>query len=239
MNAGFFSIIDFNLNNSRNCSVSDFLTHFDAIFTLNQDLLLERHYIAPDPGALSRYRRSSVIPCIQPRDHQGSERWCGVCAPVVETGVYRRGCHSYFVAWFINLRDNVHGAPMMIMGVDKVKDRDLFPLLVWYQSQFEEMLCSGAARLMIIGYGFRDHHINETIVSAVQQGARLFIVGPSGANSATVVKSTYSDLAAIKEGETTLESALRSSLDGASRRALREIFNTPAEFDKLQRFIRG
>lgn len=40
-----FTTVDFEFNNSIPYLVRTFLGRFDAIFTLNQDLLLERHYL--------------------------------------------------------------------------------------------------------------------------------------------------------------------------------------------------
>ena len=43
MNLALAKLVDFNFSNSRVFSVSAFLARFDAIYTLNQDLLLELH----------------------------------------------------------------------------------------------------------------------------------------------------------------------------------------------------
>ncbi len=44
----------FEFHNEVDGSVGLYLTKFDAIFTLNQDLLLERHYLHPHQGILAR-----------------------------------------------------------------------------------------------------------------------------------------------------------------------------------------
>jgi len=41
-------------NNDTEFMARTFLTRFDAIFSLNQDLLLERHYLA-NPGPTGRW----------------------------------------------------------------------------------------------------------------------------------------------------------------------------------------
>jgi hypothetical protein len=40
-----FATIEFESEGSKENKVSKFLSRFDALFTLNQDLLLERHYL--------------------------------------------------------------------------------------------------------------------------------------------------------------------------------------------------
>ena len=77
------------------------------------------------------------------------------------------------------------GEPMLIMGGDKVRDIKRHPLLNWYQEMFETCLRTPGARLMVIGYGGFDHHINETIAAAQADnpGLSLFTVHPKGRES--------------------------------------------------------
>jgi hypothetical protein len=44
MEAGFANITDWNFHHAAEYKIAHFLGGFDAIFTLNQDLLFERHY---------------------------------------------------------------------------------------------------------------------------------------------------------------------------------------------------
>jgi len=53
MNRAYSERPDFNFSNDIRFSVTKFLTHFDAIFTLNQDALMEMHYLANSPELLS------------------------------------------------------------------------------------------------------------------------------------------------------------------------------------------
>lgn len=54
------------------------------------------------------------------------------------------------------------------------------PLLKWYLDLFEQVLSHGGMKLLIIGYGFRDDHINEIIMKAIEQepSLRLYIISP-------------------------------------------------------------
>src|ERR1700679_418934 len=53
MNRALANRVEFNFSNDRQYSVNAFLARFDAIYTLNQDLLLELHY---DPSLESPRR---------------------------------------------------------------------------------------------------------------------------------------------------------------------------------------
>ena len=44
-------------------------------------------------------------------------------------------------------------------------------ILGWNYRKFEEYLARPDTRLMVIGYGFADDHINASIVEAYQKGA--------------------------------------------------------------------
>src|SRR5260370_22290231 len=48
MNESFAKRTDFTLNNDRNSALPTYLTRFDSIFTLNQDVLIELHYLHPN-----------------------------------------------------------------------------------------------------------------------------------------------------------------------------------------------
>lgn len=62
---------------------------------------------------------------------------------------------------------------------------DRVPVLAWYQQEFHAYLRRGDSRLMVIGYGFRDDHINAAIIDAVtDHNLKLFIVSPDGAEHA-------------------------------------------------------
>lgn len=53
----------------------------------------------------------------------------------------------------------------MIMGASKALTITGHPILAWDQSEFERRL-RGDTRLLVIGYGFNDPHINEAILRA-------------------------------------------------------------------------
>jgi len=65
-----FADVKFEQNASEKYHVRSFLARFDAIFTLNQDLLLERHYLDDNHVKLTSSRRWSgcQIPGTKPLD---------------------------------------------------------------------------------------------------------------------------------------------------------------------------
>jgi hypothetical protein len=65
-------------------------------------------------------------------------------------------------------------------GQEEGTDIDNIVLLDWYRGQFRELLSQPDAHSMIIGYSFRDPHINEIIHDGTSKGAKLFIIHPEG-----------------------------------------------------------
>lgn len=68
------------------------------------------------------------------------------------------------------------GGNVLIMGDGKSAQIDTHPLLAWYSDIFHQVLAAGDVRLMLIGYGFGDEHINAAIADAVEKhGLRVFV----------------------------------------------------------------
>jgi hypothetical protein len=76
----------------------------------------------------------------------------------------------------------VHGEQMMVLGDNKVATIRHHPILSWYHEEFETYLSRPGVKLMLIGYGFNDQHINRTIHAAwaKHQQLAMFIVHPRG-----------------------------------------------------------
>lgn len=68
----------------------------------------------------------------------------------------------------------------LVIGRNKETQIADEPLLKWYLDLFEQVLSHGGIKLLIIGYGFRDDHINEIIAKAIEQepSLRLYIISP-------------------------------------------------------------
>lgn len=67
----------------------------------------------------------------------------------------------------------------MVIGQGKEAQIHDEPLLSKYFEVFNRVLSEKDRRLLVIGYGFRDSHVNRIIADAIQNhGLRLFVMTP-------------------------------------------------------------
>lgn len=222
--------------------VSTFLTRFDAIFSLNQDVLLEHHYINDNISLVSNGRWvGAQLPGMRrvpPQEAIHSASWArSTWHPEEENAFTVDGsCQPIFKLHGSSNWRHSDGRPMLIMGGAKARKIGQTPILNWYAQMFEDYLSEQPSRLMAIGYGFRDDHINAVIRSSVEQGLKLFVIAPEGADLARDMNPTRNGPAIA--ATTPLEDMLEASLIGASRRPLRDIFgHDMAEHNKVMRFF--
>jgi hypothetical protein len=64
----------------------------------------------------------------------------------------------------------------MVIGRGKKSKILKEPLLRCYFEIFEKVLCEGSHNLIVIGYGFRDKHINSVLAKAVKKGLKIYIL---------------------------------------------------------------
>lgn len=219
-----------------NGSVRKFLSRFDAIFTLNQDLLLEYQYLqrwdrVELPG-MQLSANAAPGPCGIP----WTEQWL----PANERNFHVTANHQpcFKLHGSSNWIDSVGGS-LLVTGGENARALGLPPILDWYHRQFVHYVSQANHRLMIIGYGFRDVHINDAIAKAVaENGLQLFVVAPEGSDAASNAPLSSVDEAA---GRRRIEHAFRHGLIGASRRPLNEIFGEreTLELKKILRFLDG
>jgi len=164
-------------------SLQSFLARFDAIFTLNQDTLLEQKYI-PLVGP-PKWGRAH-LPGIK---YLGSPQLTGsvydrIAVMELNPGDFQMppGIQPYIkLHGSCNWNDGPSGGRILIMGGQKAVSIGQFPILTWYHQQFRNMLMRAGARLMVIGYSFSDAHINDAIMDAIKRGdLKLFLVDPAG-----------------------------------------------------------
>ena len=95
------------------------------------------------------------------------------------------------------------------------------------------------SKLMIIGYGFRDHHINRALARAVyEQGLQFFVIGPEGAKVAQTFRSEQHPGAALAAFGYDLEELFSRGCIGISTRMLRDIFGDDrGEHTRVMRFV--
>lgn len=71
------------------------------------------------------------------------------------------------------------GKPVHVTGVNKLDAIQQEPLLRWYYELFKRALNRADVRLLVIGYGFNDRHINDVIRNAIKEhGLKVHIIDP-------------------------------------------------------------
>lgn len=243
MNAAFMAITDWQFGQQLiGRQIATFLSRFDAIFTLNQDVLLEHHYATSNIGLIGARRwNGPEMPGMQrtpPPDPMHASSWSrSTWTPVPEADF--RANSRFQPIYKLHGSSNwarSDGQHLLIMGGAKAREIGQTPILNWYAKVFEDSLAAENVRLMVIGYGFRDEHINTAITRGVERGLKLFIVAPEGAEIARRQNSTRAP--GQIPAPTPLEAMIEQSLIGASRRSLRETFgHDDAEFAKVMRFF--
>jgi hypothetical protein len=171
----------FEFDNDLTYSMQKFLERFDAIFTLNQDLLLEIHYL---PNLVSTRWSGVAVPGMQGSYALG---WSGpddptklVWQPTGEMAA-RGNMQPYFKLHGSSNWQDGQGEPVLIMGSAKSGAIDRFPILKAYHDVFRQTLSRSGAKLMVIGYSFQDDHINHVISDGSNKaGLGTFLVDPAG-----------------------------------------------------------
>lgn len=159
------------------------------VFTLNQDLLMERFYVNDDQEKMMslpvlrrpEWFRCNVGPLFGDSDKDELEL---PDKATVERDI--RNLWSTFTTQLMYVK--LHGSfgwrskqnsDVMIIGHDKFGAIQKEPLLTSYLSLFEYVLNQGDQKLLIIGYSFRDEHINEILIKAIRNSKlRIYYISP-------------------------------------------------------------
>ncbi|UTD29169.1 hypothetical protein DB459_21930 [Bradyrhizobium sp. WD16] len=216
-----------------------FLTRFDAIFTLNQDTLLEAHYLPvvtdtdfakntyQGPRNVGAYR-PGLVPAMDTLTFGSLAARIPLFRASDDFSPTRNLQPYYKLHGSIDIKD---GRDMMlILGGNKEADIGKHPLLESYHAQFEWWLNMPMARLMVIGYSFADAHINRVIFNAIEKrGLKLFLVGPDGAK--TIDSNPALPLNPRQQ--------VKDAIVGASRRSIRNTLSgrDMVELMKIERFF--
>lgn len=214
-----------------------FLSQFDAIFTLNQDTLLETLYAGPVRWSERWY--GSYLPYMKFIEEPRQPYMFMLRAPLMqdsESITHENDQPIYKLHGSYNWFAEPHGERLVVIGGNKTVSIGTFPVLARYQDEFQKMLSQPETRLMVIGYSFGDPHINGAIQTAATKGLRIFIVDTLGVD----VIDKRNTRTQIPESATDLMQALMPCIIGASRRPLNEIINRdPVENEKVMRFFEG
>ena len=242
MNRGFVERVDFNFSQQRARTVTTFLTRFDAIFSLNQDVLLERHYCndnvmlsgqgwnGPSLPGLDRTRSA------EPLDHHCWAR--STWKPRPGGFALDPNYQPIFKLHGSSNWRSADGGAMLVIGGGKEGAISRHPILAWYAQQFEaRILCGPVLGSWSSATGFATNTSTRFFGAPVEKGLRMFLIAPEGADLVFAQSPTR------KRGQiivtTPAEENLRESLIGASRRALSETFSDEGdvEFNKVMRFF--
>ncbi len=245
--AGMFSLMDkglarqnFEFQQDIAYQLGPFLTRFDAIFTLNQDLFLERKYFSGmSPLGVPGKWAGAYTPGIAPPapatafdpDHEFTARRSPMAPgnfllhPHTQPYIKLHGSSNWY---------DDGGRGMLVMGGNKTVAIDANPLLAWYAEILDRLLQQGNTKLMVIGYGFGDKHINDAIIAGCRRGLKVFIVDPAGVD----VIDHRLPPGSIGRALIDLMVDVQPNLIGGSRRPLRAIFgDDKVEHSRVMRFF--
>jgi hypothetical protein len=162
-----------------------FLARFDSIFTLNQDLLLELHYEGPrhdEPGRRTGYSLPGINLTSEWKSAMRAEHRVTL-PPLIPSGESEvpEGTQPVFKLHGSANWRTARSAHLMIVGTGKEDAIAGSELLNWYHAEFRSRLCGGGVKLMVIGYGFGDVHVNVVMLEAARShGLSVYLVNPSG-----------------------------------------------------------
>ncbi|MDO8723426.1 MAG: SIR2 family protein [Syntrophales bacterium] len=152
------------------------------LFTLNHDLFIERYIAAVKitcPGVKVNYARFT-----KDGDKFLEQVDYATLPTQEELEVHKKNMKSLGQFYYIKLhgsydwrdKDNKN---KLIIGTNKAYDIQSEPILKWYYELFKTVLSLPDRRLLIIGYGFRDPHINEAIVESIKNAnLTVYIITP-------------------------------------------------------------
>jgi hypothetical protein len=242
MNDGYAANPGWEFQQQLEFMVRTFLVQLEAIFSLNQDLLLEQKYLNDNImlGSAGKWGGWQIPGMkLNPQSLEPlQERATGIWTPSASITTDARCQPLYKLHGSVNWRDADNQA-LMIIGGDKAQQIQTHPILTAYAQTFEANLTRSEARLMIIGYGFRDHHINRVIARAVyEHGLQFFVICPEGAKVAEAFRSDILPGAALTAFGYDLEDVFTRGCVGISTRKLSEIFGTErGEHTRVMRFV--
>ena len=213
---GFYSVDDFircfpphdrEIKNPKDGKIYHILPNENSksfIFTLNQDLFFERVY--PNLGypklSIPGIRNSPewfTFPIVFNSPLTSSD-YCKLPSEdeLINKDILSKG--NYFL---IKLHGSYNwtsfdGSDIMVIGRGKKEQIQKEPLLKRYFEIFERVLSQEKRRLLIIGYGFGDDHINRIISNGVKcHGLKIYILSPESPEK--LKKKLYEKSKELKE----------------------------------------
>jgi len=149
------------------------------VFTVNQDLFIERWYADGPTLLLPGLNRTVHLASgtrgeLNPSDQIALPESFPSLDREIRSGSFNYvKLHGSF-NWIAS-----DGTQRMIIGHGKADQITSEPLLASYLDVFNRVVSSGKKRLLVIGYGFKDEHINAGIANGVEQdNLELFVISP-------------------------------------------------------------
>lgn len=214
--------------------LTDLFKNFDVIFTTNQDMLIERHFINLTGGPISHLGH----PGMKSKGHPQSFRGAFYQGEISEN----MGSSPIQIQDKDRIGGNIpnksyvklHGShnwegdkeQLLIMGGQKEERIGSQPLLAWYFCEFTRLLKESDTRLMILGYSFSDSHINKIILDAVRDhGLKFYIWNPSGIDGVT---------SALKKLDQYDDNFFQKGLIRECQKNALEVANSDEELDRIK-----
>lgn len=176
------------------------------IFTLNQDLFFERKYINGQPfvypGVKYPYQLNEPIR----RDSQLPHEMY-ITIPSKEISAEEREeelriGNSFYIKLHgsFNWRSS-DGNQLIITGENKSEKIKKIGLLNWYWDILRTVLNQGDAKVIIIGYGFKDTHLNKIMEQAIfEKNLKVYIISPEAFSSIRATTKQYQFHKALEKG---------------------------------------
>lgn len=156
------------------------------VFTLNQDLFNERFY-----SEIGDSRSAMRLPGLQNPEWfrfsvEAAETFQIQLPGIADVSKFQRRFWDKGTGklMYVKLHGSYgwlsqDGTDAMVIGHGKKGRIEQEPLLSWHLSLFKEVLYAGDRKLVVIGYGFGDNHINEIIAAAIKdKGLQLHVICP-------------------------------------------------------------
>jgi SIR2-like domain len=187
MNDMFVRRPSMEFGNDAEFMIQKYLVRFDAIFTLNQDLLVEFHYLNNNPAVWMGskfYPHGWYIPGV--REARAPDAM--ILADKLRSKWHPTGDHTlrpdaqpYFKMHGSSNWETEGAEALLVIGAHKEAMINRHPVLQWYREEFRRYLSMPDTRLVVIGYSFSDEHINKMILEAAERGPlKMFVVHPNG-----------------------------------------------------------
>lgn len=168
--------------------VRDLLSKFEGssgevgvCFTLNQDVFLER-YMSWQPFGPQTIHYPSSSGYIRPQDVDTNKQI--VLPTQAEISKFEQEFNATEGRAYMKLHGShgwvsADGERQMVLGLNKLEAIEKEPQLLFYLNRFKEIINRSGVKVLVIGYSFRDQHINNCLLDAIEQSKiKLYIVSP-------------------------------------------------------------